>query len=66
MNTAQQIWNWLSGKKTAIGGLYTLTVGFAVANKWIDDVTANYLLGIGGIILGTGIAHKMQKGELTK
>lgn len=51
------------GKKTAFGGIFTLTVGFAIANKWINEVTANYLLGVGAIIIGGGISHKVVKAK---
>jgi len=64
--TMEKLWIWFNGKKTAIGGIYSLTVGFAVANAWINDVSANYLLGIGAIILGVGVGHKVAKNGAKK
>jgi len=55
------IWNWLNGKKSVIGGLASLTVGFLQAKDIIDSETAVYLLSVSAIILGVGITHKIVK-----
>jgi len=54
-------WDWLNGKKSIIGGILSLTVGFLQAKNVIDGETATYMLAITGLILGIGIGHKIVK-----
>ena len=56
-------WNWLSGKKSVIAALLALTIGFLHTKGVLDVDTAQYLLGLAALLLGVGVAHKIQKGK---
>lgn len=56
-----KLWNWLSGKKSVIGGVCSLTVTFLQANDVINSQTAIYLASVSALILGVGITHKAFK-----
>lgn len=62
-------WEWLSGKKTVIGGYILLLAAFiteVVIGQWgIDSDIVPKIVGtltwIGGILTATGGAHKIGK-----
>ena len=53
--------NWFDGKKTILGGISTAMVIFLVAKGWIDAETATLIGSITGLLLATGVGHKIQK-----
>lgn len=59
----KSFWNWLNGKKTVIGGVLTLLIGFLQAKLIIDADTAFFLLSLTGLLLGVGISHKIVKAK---
>lgn len=59
-----KIIEWFDGKKTIIGALASLTIGFLGIKDIIDQETATYLLGVAGLIIGVGVAHKKAKEEI--
>jgi len=65
MKVFKTVWNWLSGKKTAIGLL--LHIGWAIANIANKDLTngAQYweIHGYIGTVSGGGLAHKAVKNK---
>ena len=56
-------WDFLSGKKTIIGGIFALIVGYLQTINVIDADLAQLLLGISALILGTGAVHKIAKSK---
>ena len=57
----KKAWNWFNGKKT--------TIGFALVSgsELIPDPKIKVAVQILGVVIGgTGVAHKLQKGELKK
>lgn len=59
----KDLWNWLSGKKSVIGGILALTIGFLGTKQIIDSDTATYLLGLAALFLGVGLGHKVVKAK---
>ena len=55
-----KIWEWFNGNKTVIGTLILAVLSTGL----IGDHTFGYevLLWLGGILAGTGVAHKLAKG----
>jgi hypothetical protein len=58
-----KIWEWLNGKKTAIGGILATTIAFLNIKGVIDGDTATYLLSLSSLIIGVGVTHKVSKGK---
>lgn len=54
-------WNWLSGKKTIIGAILSLLIGFAQAQEFIGGDLATLLLSLTALIVGVGVTHKVLK-----
>lgn len=57
----KDLWIWLNGKKTAIGGILATTIAFLNVKGVIDSDTATYLLSLSTLIIGVGVTHKMMK-----
>lgn len=57
------VWDFLSGKKTAIGGTAQSIISWAFLAGKIDKDTAIFLQTIITIWLGVGISHKIQKAK---
>lgn len=59
MKWLKNAWNWLSGKKTAIGA------AMLMASRYVEEPTIKAILGIGGEILTAGgLVHKVSKTDL--
>jgi hypothetical protein len=58
----KSFWKWLDGKKTAIG------TAMLIASEFVKPYTVAYqILTIGGVLLGgSGIGHKLVKGDFKK
>jgi len=58
MNIWLAFWNWIQGKKTAIGMILTSTNGFLFAKGLYDETTMMYIAGIlVALGLGANIAN---------
>lgn len=66
MNQVMKLWQFLNGKKTAIGGILLFMSAFltqvvmgiwAVDALWVDRLAQTCDWG-GMLVLGTGLAHK--------
>lgn len=55
------IWNWLNGKKTAIGAVVSLITAYLIAKGWIGEAEQDLLLGFSTLLVGGGLAHKITK-----
>lgn len=60
MNFLLKIWEWFNGNKTIIGAVLISATTLPFIASHPDLVAA--LQWIGGILAGTGIAHKITKG----
>lgn len=61
MNWLKKTWNWLDQKKTAIG-----TVALIVADVVPEPTVSAVLKGLGILLGGVGVAHKVAKKEFNK
>ena len=52
---------WLDGKKTIIGSIASLVIGWAFNQAYIDSNTHFMLLGVNSVWTATGIVHKVVK-----
>ena len=55
---------FLNGKKTIIGSILSLTIGFLSIKQIIDEETATYLIALSALITGIGVGHKVIKKEV--
>lgn len=55
-----KIWEWLNGNKTVIGALILAVLSTGI----IGEHTFGYefLMWLGALLAGTGVAHKLAKG----
>lgn len=56
-----KIWNWLNGKKTAIGAVVSLVTAYLIAKGWISEAEQTLLLGLATLLVGGGLVHKVKK-----
>ncbi len=61
MKYLNQFWNWLDGKKTAIGAILSLGTAYLMAKGWIGDAEVTLLLGFSTLFVGVGLSHKAVK-----
>lgn len=52
---------WFNGKKTIIGTIASLTIGFCQLKGYIDLDTSIYLYAVSGTIFSIGVGHKIKK-----
>jgi hypothetical protein len=57
----QQLWAWLSGKKTSIGATAGVLLAWAQAMGWIDDNTGLMLAAVLTIWTGVAVGHHAAK-----
>lgn len=61
MKYLQQLWNWLDGKKSTIGGIFSLLTAYGIAKGWIGPAEQDLFLGISTFLIGLGGGHKLIK-----
>ena len=61
MKVLKSIWNWLDGKKTGIGAIFTLVTAYGIAKGWIGEAEQTLFLGISTFLVGGGLADKARK-----
>lgn len=55
------LWNWLDGKKTAIGAILLIISGIPHLNTWIDPDIIDAIYYIGSMLGAGGVIHKVSK-----
>lgn len=59
MKYLKVLWEWFNGNKTQLGGLIIAII----ASGFIPEgLVYDILAWVGGILAGTGVAHKVLKG----
>ncbi len=61
MKFLKKLWNWLNGKKTAIGAIVSLVTAYLIAKGWIGESEQVLFLGLSTLLVGGGLAHKVKK-----
>lgn len=61
MSTLKKVWDFLNGKKTAIGGVLVFVASFEHLPGWIGQQPVDLIYYIGSGLLGTGLLHKWVK-----
>ena len=56
-----KIWNWLSGKKTAISIVYGAILTYCNSMGYVGPELLVLLSTIGGVFFGIGVGHKIDK-----
>jgi hypothetical protein len=62
MKWLKDAWNWLDGKKTAIGSTLLVVAQVLPPHTTVHKVS----LVLGTLLTGTGVVHKAKKGELNR
>lgn len=57
----EKVWNWLDGKKTAIGAVVSLLTAYLISKGLIGEAEQVLALGLSTFLVGGGLVHKAAK-----